>query len=396
MTIYRIIDLAWLEITLTDVNDNAPRFIQPYYTATIREGPCDTSVPLANITVVDDDLPEQGPFKFTFGPDGNPDNRFQLRDGNNYDTTKLYCSGNINRGSIPVLKVTIMATDNPSASRPVPGGPTVKPPVKLTSNANVFIHVKDRDSSDLESNAKLKVIVYSVNGKFVGGPIAKTYFKDNDGDDYGRMTYTISAGSDEFAVNRDNGWISAKSTVKVGNYEFKIQGEKDTRKRSCSVDVTVRSIPEEAIENSAAVQFLEVLDTNEFLNPILLGKTNNFESLTYYDRFVNMLSELFDVVAANVFVFSVQMSKQVKPYRAYPAIDVHFSIKKESSAKSSFLPRWILINILEHNNKTLNKIGKLRAASTCPIRISFLVIFQFDSTKKRRTSFIFVRQNRNK
>ena len=289
-------------------------------------------------------------------------------------TSNTLCSGNIERGSTPVWKVTIMATDNPPAIQPVPGGPTVKPPAKLTSTANVFVHVKDRDSADPELNGRLKVIVYSVNGKFIGGPIAKTYFKDNDGDDYDGMTYTVSPDSDVFTVNRD-GWISAKGTVKVGRHELKIQGTiqvvKGTRRPSCSVEIDVRDLPEEAIENSAAVQFREVLDTNEFLNPIRLGRTNSFESITYYDRFVNMLSELFDVPAVNVFVFSVQVSKQVKPYRAFPAMDVHFSIKKESSVKSSFLPRWVLINILEHNNKTLNKTGKLSAASTSHIRILF-------------------------
>lgn len=336
------------------MNDNAPRFLQPYYTATIREGQCDSNVPLATITVVDDDLPEQGPFTLTFAPQGNPGDKFRLRNGNKYNTTELFCT-NVERGPTPAYKVTIMATDN--GGRTTSGGPTAKPLAKLSSTANVFVYVKDIDKSR-ESNGRLKVVVYSVNGRFAGGPIAKTYFKDQDGDDYGRMTYTVTAGSDEFTVNRDDGWISAKSTVKVGEYELKIQGVKNTVRPSCSVEVSVRDIPEEAIENSAAVQFLDVLGTNEFFNPIRRGKTNSFEPITYYDRFVNMLSELFDVPAANVFVFSVQMSKQVKPYRSSPAIDVHFSVKKESSVKSAFLPRWILINMLEHNNKTLNSTGK--------------------------------------
>ena len=337
------------------MNDNAPRFLQPYYTVTIREGQCDSNVPLATITVVDDDLPEQGPFTFDFAPNGNPGTKFRLRKPveNKDNTTELFCT-NVERGATPVYKVTIMATDN--GGRTTSGGPTARPLVKLSSTANVFVYVKDTDRS-LESNGRLKVIVYSVNGKFAGGPIAKTYFQDQDGDDYGTMTHTVTAGSDEFTVNRD-GWISAKSTVKVGEYELKIQGVKNTRKPSCSVEVSVRDIPEEAIENSAAVQFLDVLDTNEFFNPIRRGKTNSFEPVTYYDRFVNMLSELFDVPTANVFVFSVQMSKQVKPYRASPAIDVHFSVRKQSSVKSAFLPRWILINMLEHNNKTLNSTGK--------------------------------------
>ena len=167
----------------------------------------------------------------------------------------------------------------------------------------------------------------------------------------------ISLGSGEFAVKADDGWISAKSTVKVGKYQLNVQGVKGANRPVCSVDVTVRSLPEKAIENSATIQLHEVLRTDNFLNPILRsGSSSSYESITYYDRFVNMLSNLFDVSKDDVFVFSIQMSKQVKPARLYPAIDVHFAIRKQSE-KEGFLPRWILINMLEHKNKTLQELG---------------------------------------
>ena len=125
----------------------------------------------------------------------------------------------------------------------------------------------------------------------------------------------------------------------------------------CNVYVTVRNIPGDAIENSATIQLLEVLDPNRFLNPIRQGITNNYDTITYYDRLVNMLSDLFDVTEENVYVFSVQVSKKQR-MRSSPAIDVHFAIKKKSSVLSSFLPRWILINVLERSNGKLENIGK--------------------------------------
>ena len=70
-----------------------------------------------------------------------------------------------------------------------------------------------------------------------------------------------------------------------------------------------------------------------------------------------MLSNLFDVTEDNVYVFSVQVSKKQRT-RSSPAIDVHFAIRKESSVLSSFLPRWILINVLERRYEILKKIGK--------------------------------------
>ncbi len=170
-------------ITLTDKNDNAPRFLLPYYTVSILEGPCDSNKPLATITAVDDD-DDQGSITFVINTGGNPNSRFLLRDENK-NSTKLYCSGNINRETTSDLKVTIKATDNPTTK------PTGNPPPRLSSTVNVFVHVEDRDETP-ESSAEMRVIVNAVDGKFPGGVIAKTYFKDNDGDGDSTMTYTLT------------------------------------------------------------------------------------------------------------------------------------------------------------------------------------------------------------
>ena len=171
------LDLAWLRITLKDVNDNPPRFLYPYYTASITEGSCDPNTALATLAVVDPDLPQQGPFVFEFATGGNPGSRFVLRDSPSKKSTKLYCTGSVNREATPDLKVIVKVTDNPEP--------------KLSSTANVFIHVRDVDETQ-ESSARMRVIVNAIDGKFVGGRIAKTYFKDRDGDDTRAMTYTLT------------------------------------------------------------------------------------------------------------------------------------------------------------------------------------------------------------
>ena len=175
-------DTAWLIISLYDKNDNPPRFVSPYYTATIKEGPCDVSLPLVTLTVIDDDLSQHGPpFKFDFATYGNPGNRFQLRNTKD-NKTKLYCSGSFNRESTPDFKVIVKVTDNPTA----------KDAPKLFSTVNIFVHVLDVDESP-ESSAALKVIVNAVGDDFAGDRIAKTYFKDDDGDgDVYGMTYSIT------------------------------------------------------------------------------------------------------------------------------------------------------------------------------------------------------------
>ena len=192
--LFHILDTAWLIITLTDKNDNPPRFLSPYYTATVNEGSCDSSLPLVTLTVVDDDLDKHGPpFTFDFASGGNPGNRFTLdstKELANTNTTKLYCSGSFNREDTPDLKVIVKVTDNPTE--------TDAP--RLSSTVNVFVHVLDKDESS-ESSASLKVIVNAVGNQFAGGRIAKTYFKDNDGDaDVDGMTYS-KTGIDVFKLS---------------------------------------------------------------------------------------------------------------------------------------------------------------------------------------------------
>ena len=186
--LFHILDTAWLTITLTDTNDNPPRFLSPYYTAAVMEGSCDSNFPLVTLTAVDDDLAKHGP-PFTFAIYGNPGNRFQL--GITKDnTTKLYCSGSFNREYTPDLKVIVKVTDNPTA----------KDAPKLFSTVNIFVHVLDVDENP-ESSAALKVIVNAVGDDFAGGRIAKTYFKDDDGDgDVYGMTYSMT-GIDVFRLS---------------------------------------------------------------------------------------------------------------------------------------------------------------------------------------------------
>lgn len=336
-------DTAKLVVTVTDVNDNPPVFQRSYYDATISERSCNDQV-IATLTVIDPDRIPQEPFVFDFAPNGNPSNRFGLRPiAGKSNTTELYCrTGAIDREATPNFVVTIKVTDNPSPQQ--------------SSTAKVFVNVEDLDDSAATS-ARMRIIVNAIDGKFGGGLVGKTYFQDNDGDGDSNMEYSL-IGSDEFTVKKENGWVSAKSTVKVGKYKLKIQGTKSGERPSCDIDVNVRDVPEEAIEHSAAIQLDDLWNENQFFNPIRKENSRTFEDLTYYDRFVDMLSDLFDVAEDRVFVFSIQMSAMVIPGKPTPSVDVRFAIQKESPVRSKFLSRHILINVLEKNNKTLQKLGE--------------------------------------
>ena len=178
-----VLDTAWLRITLTDVNDNPPTFLPSFYTASMTENSCDPNIPLVTLSVIDRDLPPQGPVTFEFAPKGNPSGKFQLRNTND-NSTKLYCSGNLDREETPDVKVVIKATDNPA-----PQDNNDK--IKLSSTANVFIHVKDIDEFS-PTSASMKIIVNALDGKFGGGPIGKTYFQDRDGDGDSNIKYTLT------------------------------------------------------------------------------------------------------------------------------------------------------------------------------------------------------------
>ena len=166
-------------------------------------------------------------------------------------------------------------------------------------------------------------------------------------------------GSDHFFVNRQTGWIVVKSGTTVGEYTFDIVGQKGNSRPICAVNVTIRDVPSEAITNSAAIQFYKVLDTNRFLNPIKKNsRTNSYDSISYYERFVNMLAGIFDVSTDSVYVFSVQRANETKIGKDQPAIEVRFAVKKKSTAKGPFLPHSVLINTIDKNNDTIKTLGK--------------------------------------
>ena len=165
-------------------------------------------------------------------------------------------------------------------------------------------------------------------------------------------------GSDHFFVNRQTGWIFVKSGTKVGEYKFDIVGQKENLRPICAVNVTIRDVPSEAIVNSAAIQFYKVLDTSRFLNPIKNSRTNSYNSISYYERFVNMLAGMFDVPTESVYVFSVQLANETKIDKDHPAIDVHFAVRKKSTARGPFLSHSVLINTIEKNNDTIKTLGK--------------------------------------
>ena len=166
-------------------------------------------------------------------------------------------------------------------------------------------------------------------------------------------------GSDHFFVNRQTGWIFVKSGTTVGEYTFDIVGQKGNLRPICAVNVTIRDVPSEAITNSAAIQFYKVLDTNRFLNPIKKNsRTNSYDSISYYERFVNMLAGIFDVPTDSVYVFSVQRANETKIGKDQPAIEVRFAVKKKSTAKGPFLPHSVLINTIDKNNDTIKTLGK--------------------------------------
>ena len=316
---------------------------------TIRENSCTSSPSILTLTVTDPDKPEQGPFTFDFEQGGNPLNGFTLQTTSN--STQLICNRNFDREVNPYLKVVIKATDTPS--------------LRQSSTANVFIEVEDEDEFPARTG-RMRIIVNAIDGKFVGGPIGKTYFEDDDGDEGSSMEYTLT-GSDEFTIKKDDGWISAKSTVKVGNYQLRIQGSKPSanERPSCVVDVIVREVPKEAIQHSAAIQLRDVWNEKKFLNPISIDNEERYRDDTYYDDFVKRLAKLFVVPEEDVFVFSIQMSAKVMPGRQDSSLDVRFAIRKDSTVKSKFLPRYVLINELEKSNDTLQNLGEFLHTARC-------------------------------
>ena len=295
---------ATVYLTVTDVNDNGPWFVPPYYDAEIKEN-VDSKQTVTEVKATDPDEANNGPpFSFTIV---NVTNRFSIKTETDM-TAKIFSSGSFDREVKPRWTVKIRGTDS--------GSP------KKTNETFVFVKITDENDNE-PFDGSLRIIVNAYRGKFVGGVIGKAYYKDEDSDgDVNDYKITSQSGS-YFSVDSRSGEITAKEGIPIGSHSLVVDVTEQNRRSGSNtgktvqsaIKVSVRAIPEAAVRNSVAILFLRVREVGFFVGD-------------FYAKVLNALAGIFGVSTDEVLIFSIQKAPlRHLPVGTFAAVEIQLAVQ---------------------------------------------------------------------
>ncbi|RZF45194.1 hypothetical protein LSTR_LSTR009965 [Laodelphax striatellus] len=287
-------------ITLIDINDNSP-VLNMTNPVIWREN--QNPGIITQLIAKDNDGPENGrPFAFSIAPDANPDivSKFGIQ-GN-----QLAALVTFDREEQKSYRIPIVITDS--------GIP------QMTGTSTLSVVIGDQNDNEMREGAS-SIFVYNYKGEAPDTDIGRVYVEDPDDWDLGDKSFAWTEGPHpHFELNNRNGFITMmKGTPADMSYLLRFTVYEESlliarHKVEATVNVTVKNIPEEAVDKSGSLR-LQDITAEEFITP-------NSDGISKRMLLQSHLAALFNISEDNVDVFTVLHS----PLRASePLLDVRFS-----------------------------------------------------------------------
>lgn len=288
-------------ITLTDINDNAP-FLTNAMPIIWKENQNGGSI--VKLTARDYDEEINGP-PFTYEIDVNANidirNKFNIEDG------YLIATETFDREFKKEYFIPILIRDS--------GIPQM-------GNVSILHLIIGDENDNAMMTGVSTIFVYNYKGEAPDTEIGRVYVEDPDDWDLEDKTFAWKDGRipEQFRLNSDDGMITMKEGTSSGQYDlyFTVTEESKNIKRHsvmAEVIVTVKEIPEEAVDKSGSIRFYGIT-AEEFVEPSKNGKN---DGKSEKDRFQKSLATLLNITKENVDVFTVLKNENAS------IIDVRFS-----------------------------------------------------------------------
>lgn len=287
---------AELNIHLTDINDNAPflDMVQPViWTENQEPGK------ITELTAKDYDSEKNGPpFKFAFDRSVSLEIRQKFSISGNH----LYANETFDREAKKEYYIPIEITDSGI------------PPLSNTSILRLVIgDVNDNKMKSGESS----IFVYNYKGMAPDTAIGRVYVDDPDDWDLGDKRFSWKTEHPNFELDTQTGMITMLRGTLNNTYrlEFIVTEKSDYFEEhsvEAVVDVTVKLLPEEAVDKSGSIRFSGI-SAEEFIAP-----ENNQSKRKLL---ISYLASVLNVSEENVDVFTVLHS----PHADSKYLDVRFS-----------------------------------------------------------------------
>lgn len=285
-------------ITLIDINDNAP-FLTNRMPVVWNENQEPANI--VQLTAKDYDEPQNGaPFSYEIDMNASEDMRQKFDIVSDYLVARVQ----FDREEQKEYFIPIMITDSG---------------VPKQSNVSILHLIIGDVNDNAMMDGESSIFVYNYKGEAPDTRIGRVYVNDPDDWDLPDKFFAWKDGipNDKFSLNGDDGMITMLKGTTEGEYSlaFKVIEESQTIARHsviAKVTVTVKEIPEEAVDKSGSIRFYGTT-AEEFIAIPTDGNE------TKKDRLRSNLAQLFNTSTENVDVFTVLKNENSS------LIDVRFS-----------------------------------------------------------------------
>ncbi|XP_043520392.1 DE-cadherin [Frieseomelitta varia] len=293
-------ELVMVNITLIDINDNAPFLDMPY---PVVWGENQSPGKITELKARDWDSEENGPpFQFEIDENTADDEilaKFAIRDAD------LFARVEFNREERKSYDIPIAITDSG------------KPPMTGTSTLTVIIG--DENDNPM-SEGSSSIFVYNYKGEAPKTDIGRVYVNDADDWDLPDKHFAWASTHEGFLLNQETGMITLLPGISNDTFVLKFivteySAQIPRHQVNAYVNVTVKELPEEAVARSGSVRFFGMTAT-EFVAPDETTGVSKKE--IFQERVANMLNTSVE----NVDVFTVLHSPH---HNNNSLLDVRFS-----------------------------------------------------------------------
>lgn len=285
-------------ITLTDINDNAPilnnQMPVVWYENQVPEN-------IVQLTAIDFDEPHNGaPFYYTIADSASDD----IKQKFSIDRDYLVAMDVYDREAQKEYYIPISISDS--------GLP------RMSNVSILHLIIGDLNDNAMKDGTS-EIFIYNYNGEAPDMEIGRVYVDDPDDWDLPDKTFNWKENipDERFSLNPSDGMITIREHTKEGKYTLYFDVTESSRDipehvTLATVHVTVKYIPEEAVDKSGSIRFKNI-QPEDFIT-----EDNNMHQ-SKKNIFRNNLAKLLNVSTENVDVFTVLKSENDD------VIDVRFS-----------------------------------------------------------------------
>ncbi|CAL1534113.1 unnamed protein product [Lymnaea stagnalis] len=274
---------ALLKITLTDINDNAPSFLENYRPK-VQENVVNNNLMVVEIFAKDPDKLYGPPFGFQLqtGCEDCAHFRLELNQARN-GSAKIFTSKTFDRELRKYYHLPIVMWDLRGLSANN----------SMTATNTLTVVIGDDNDNNMKPGNQ-DIFVYNYEGNSSDVEIGRVYTDDPDDWDLPDKTFSNlqpTTMQKYFNVASDTGMVTMKRGVPVNGadppYMFKVDvfDKKFNSRVTCTVSVTVMELSDEAVRKSGSIR-LSAITAEEFV------KRSGSTASSPYDKFKQQVANL--------------------------------------------------------------------------------------------------------